>query len=72
MRQLILDLLPESPPSLDNFVAGGNGEALATLTGWLAGALPEASLCLWGEPGCGRSHRNSRRLRNTRKIPPLR
>ena len=56
MRQLILDLLPESAPSLDNFVAGGNGEALATLTGWLAGASPETSLCLWGEPGSGRSH----------------
>jgi DnaA family protein len=56
MRQLILDLLPESPPSLDNFVAGGNGEALAALTGWLAGASGETSFCLWGEPGCGRSH----------------
>ena len=56
MRQLILDLLPESAPSLDNFVAGGNGEALSTLTGWLAGASPDTSLCLWGEPGSGRSH----------------
>ena len=36
MRQLILDLLPDSPPTLDNFVPGGNEEALATLTGWLA------------------------------------
>ena len=24
MRQLILDLLPEAPPTLDNFVPGGN------------------------------------------------
>ncbi len=24
MRQLLLDLLPDSPPSLDNFVPGGN------------------------------------------------
>ena len=32
MRQLLLDLLPESPPSLDNFVPGGNGETLTALT----------------------------------------
>jgi DnaA family protein len=56
MRQLILDLLPESAPSLDNFVAGGNGEALAMLTGWLAGTSLETSFCLWGEAGSGRSH----------------
>ena len=56
MRQLILDLLPESLPSLDNFVPGGNGEALAALTAWLAGALPETSFCLWGEAGAGRTH----------------
>ena len=56
MRQLILDLLPDSPPSLDNFVAGGNGETLAALTEWLAGARSETSFCLYGAPGCGRSH----------------
>jgi len=56
MRQLILDLLPESPPSLDNFVAGGNAETVAALTGWLAGERRDTSFCLWGESGCGRSH----------------
>ena len=56
MRQLILDLLPDSPPTLDNFVPGGNEEALATLTGWLAGQCPETAFCLHGESGCGRSH----------------
>jgi DnaA family protein len=56
MRQLILDLLPESPPTLDNFVAGGNAETLALLTEWLAGARPDTSFCLWGEAGSGRSH----------------
>lgn len=56
MRQLILDLLPETPPSLDNFVAGGNGETVAALTEWLAGARLDPSFCLWGEAGCGRSH----------------
>lgn len=56
MRQLILDLLPESPPTLDNFVAGGNAETVAALTEWLAGGLSETSFCLYGESGCGRSH----------------
>ena len=56
MRQLILDLLPETPPSLDNFVSGGNVEAVAALTGWLAGARAETSFCLWGEAGVGCSH----------------
>lgn len=56
MRQLLLDLLPETPPSLDNFVPGSNGETLAALTGWLAGERREFSLCLWGEAGSGCSH----------------
>jgi DnaA family protein len=56
MRQLILDLLPESPPTLDNFVAGGNAETLALLTEWLAGVRADTSFCLWGEAGSGRSH----------------
>ncbi len=56
MRQLILDLLPDSPPSLDNFVAGGNGETVTAFTGWLAGETTDPSFCLQGESGCGRSH----------------
>ena len=56
MRQLILDLLPESPPTLDNFVPGGNAETLTALSGWLAGARAETSFCLWREAGSGRSH----------------
>ncbi len=56
MRQLILDLLPEAPPTLDNFVAGGNVEAVAAFTGWLAGTRAETSFCLWGDAGSGSSH----------------
>jgi DnaA family protein len=56
MRQLILDLLPDSPPTLDNFVAGGNAETLAAFSEWLAGQHAEPSFCLYGEAGCGRSH----------------
>ena len=56
MRQLILDLLPETPPTLDNFVAGSNAEAMAALTEWLAGLHDATAFCLYGESGCGRSH----------------
>ncbi len=56
MRQLILDLLPEAPPRLDNFVAGGNGEALTGLAAWLAPDNLEPSLFLWGEAGAGKTH----------------
>ena len=56
MRQLILDLLPEAPPCLDNFVAGCNGEALTGLAAWLAPDGREPSLLLWGEAGAGKTH----------------
>lgn len=56
MRQLILDLLPEAPPRLDNFVAGGNSETLTGLAAWLAPDNREPSLLLWGEAGAGKTH----------------
>ena len=56
MRQLILDLLPEMPPSLDNFVVGGNGEALAGLAAWLTPDNGDTSLLLWGERASGKTH----------------
>jgi len=56
MRQLLLDLLPANPPTLDNFVPGSNGETLAGFTAWLAGGAAQFSLCLWGEAGSGKSH----------------
>ena len=56
MRQLILELMPEAAPSLDNFVIGGNGEALTGLAAWLAPENREPSLLLWGETGAGRTH----------------
>ena len=56
MRQLILDLLPETPPRLDNFVAGGNIETLTGLAAWLSPESREISLLLWGETGAGKTH----------------
>ena len=54
MRQLLLDLMPESPPSLANFVGDGNEEALAALADWFSG--PQPLFLLWGEAGSGKSH----------------
>lgn len=56
MRQLILDLVPAQPPTLENFAAGGNAEALTGLAAWLTAATPDTCLFLWGESGAGKSH----------------
>lgn len=54
-QQLLLDLKPEQPPTLDNFVAGSNGELLARLRN-LAGSTSFEAITLWGPTGCGKSH----------------
>jgi len=53
MKQLLLDIRPDMPPQLENFVCGDNGEALQSLKDCIAG---HGHLLLWGELGCGRSH----------------
>lgn len=53
MRQLVLDIRPDAPPTLDNFVVGGNEELVAALRG--SADLP-GHLYLWGPAGSGRSH----------------
>ena len=51
-RQLLLDVLPAPAPSLNNYIAGPNGEALAAVR-----ALnPGRALYIWGAAGCGRTH----------------
>ncbi|MDX3904458.1 MAG: DnaA regulatory inactivator Hda [Pigmentiphaga sp.] len=52
MKQLLLDVLAAPAPSLENYVAGPNTEALANLR-----ALPPGrAVYLWGPAGCGRTH----------------
>lgn len=51
-RQLLLDVLPVPAPTLQNYIAGPNGEALAAARAW----TPGRALYLWGAAGCGRSH----------------
>ncbi|MDR2678883.1 MAG: DnaA regulatory inactivator Hda [Zoogloeaceae bacterium] len=56
MRQLLLDLLPEFQPSLENFLeSAGNAETLAALNQWLV-AGNDFCFFLWGERGSGKSH----------------
>jgi DnaA-homolog protein len=54
--QLVLDLSAPVEPDFDNYVAGPNAEALASLRAFAAGRTQEAVLYLWGETGCGRTH----------------
>lgn len=56
MTQLALDLLQPLQPSLDNFVAGRNAEALASLRALAQGRLAERIVYLWGTSGSGRTH----------------
>jgi DnaA family protein len=60
LSQLPLDLLQPAPPTLANFVAGRNGEAVDVLARLARGpgfdAAPARIVYLWGEPGSGRSH----------------
>ena len=56
MRQLGLDILAPRAPTLDNFVAGANAEALSNVRALALGSLAESVVYLWGAPGSGRSH----------------
>lgn len=56
MKQLLLDIQPPSPPTLDNFIAGSNEEALHSLKMAIEGANEARFIYLWGAPGSGKSH----------------
>ena len=56
MQQLVLDIRPAAEPDFDNYIPGPNAEALARVRELATGALREAIVYLWGEPGSGRTH----------------
>jgi len=56
MQQLLLQLAPPAPPTLDNYVPGRNGAVLQALRDIARGAGAERFVYLWGEPGSGRTH----------------
>ncbi len=55
MTQLLLDLRPNQPPSLDNFIVGENDELLSRLR-MLAQPGNFDGIYLWGATGSGKSH----------------
>jgi DnaA-homolog protein len=56
MQQLPLDISPPEPPDFDNYIAGENAEALASVRALASGTLRESTIYLWGPQGSGRSH----------------
>lgn len=59
MRQLLLDINAEVPPSLDSFVVGKHAEAVQLLRLFaqrIPGNFGEHAVYLWGESGAGKSH----------------
>ena len=56
MKQLLLDIQPAAPPTLDNFVTGGNAEALHSLKLAASGNTDARFIYLWGASGSGKSH----------------
>jgi DnaA family protein len=56
MKQLALDFASPPRPTLDNFIAGGNGELLQNVRRLASRDAHEHYLYLWGRPGSGRSH----------------
>ena len=54
MQQLLLELAPPPPPTLENFSPGKNGAALKALRGALEGG--ERFVFLWGSSGSGKTH----------------
>ncbi|OGV76857.1 MAG: DnaA regulatory inactivator Hda [Methylotenera sp. RIFCSPLOWO2_02_FULL_45_14] len=56
MKQLLLDIQPPAPQTLNNFIAGRNAEALHNLELALANVAEARFIYLWGAKGSGKSH----------------
>ncbi len=56
MSQLLLDIVPDRQPTLDNFVVGRNLELVSALRHALSGDSSERFFYVWGETGSGKSH----------------
>jgi len=56
MQQLLLDIQPAPPQTLDNFIVGHNAEALTNITHLLDDSSQSPFIYLWGATGSGKSH----------------
>lgn len=54
VEQLVLNLASPAPPTLENFLAGGNAAAMGVLRGLLRGV--DRVAYLWGTRGSGKTH----------------
>jgi len=71
LKQLLLDIQPLAPATLDNFIAGSNEEALHSLKMLLSGTADVNFIYLWGVDGSGKSHllQACKRLAAERNLP---
>jgi len=71
LKQLLLDIQPLAPATLDNFIAGSNAEALHSLKMLLSGTADINFIYLWGVDGSGKSHllQACKRLAAERDLP---
>ena len=56
MKQLLLDIQPAPPQTLDNFVIGHNAEVLTNIQHLLDGSADASFIYCWGLAGSGKSH----------------
>lgn len=56
MKQLLLDIQPAPPQTLNNFVVGRNAEVLASIQYLLDGVAESSFMYVWGATGSGKSH----------------
>lgn len=56
MKQLLLDIQPPAPQTLDNFINGQNAEAIHSIKQALTGAVEARFIYLWGASGSGKTH----------------
>lgn len=71
MKQLLLDIQPLAPPTLDNFIVGRNAEALHSLQMALSSTADVHFIYLWGAQGSGKSHllQACKRLADEKNLP---
>jgi len=56
LKQLLLDIQPSAPQTLDNFISGRNDEALHSLKQALTNVAEARFIYLWGSKGSGKTH----------------
>ena len=71
MKQLLLDIQPLAPPTLENFIIGKNAEALHSISNALNQQADTRFVYLWGIQGSGKSHllEACKQIAVTRNLP---